>query len=41
MPKVLTQTEIARYADDGFLFPFDVCSPAEAAALHARFEDME
>jgi len=41
MPKVLTETEIALYVDDGFLFPFDVCSPVEAAALHDRFEDME
>jgi hypothetical protein len=41
MLKVLTKSEIVRYADDGFLFPFEVCSPTEAAALHARFEDME
>ena len=33
MPKVLTEIQIARYADDGFLFSSDVCSPEEAAAL--------
>ena len=41
MPKVLTDTQIASYADDGFLFPIEVCSPDEAAALHGRFEDIE
>ena len=41
MPKVLTEAQIARYAEDGFLFPVDVCSAADAAALHARFEDLE
>ena len=41
MPKVLTDDQVARYADDGFLFPFDVCTPAEAAAMHAKFEQME
>jgi len=41
MPKVLTETQIARYGEDGFLFPIDVCSPEHAAVLHGRFEDME
>lgn len=41
MPKVLTEDQVARFADDGFLFPFDVCSVAEAARMHAKFEQME
>lgn len=41
MPKVLTESQIARYADDGFVFPFDVRTPADAARLHGRFEEME
>ena len=41
MPKVLREQQIASYADNGFLSPFTVCSPKEAAALHDRFEDME
>ncbi len=41
MPKVLTDAQVARYHDDGFLFPFTVCSPAEAAAMHAKFNAME
>jgi len=41
MPKVLTEDQIARFDADGFLFPFDVCSEAEAAALYRKFEQME
>ncbi len=41
MPKVLTEDQIARYENDGFLFPYDVCSEAEAAAMHRKFEQME
>lgn len=41
MARVLTDSQIAGYAEDGFLFPFGVCSPTAAARLHGRFEDME
>jgi hypothetical protein len=41
MPKKLSEHEIARYERDGFLFPIDVMSPAEAARLRARLEEAE
>lgn len=41
MTKVLTDSQVAYYNDNGFLFPFELCSPEEAGALYARFEDME
>lgn len=41
MTKVLTDQQVANYNDNGFLFPFELCSPEQAAALHAKFEDME
>jgi non-heme Fe2+,alpha-ketoglutarate-dependent halogenase len=41
MPKVLTDKQIAAYAENGFLSPFTLCSPAEAGTMHDRFEDME
>ena len=41
MTKVLSDQQVANYNDNGFLFPFELCSPEQAAALHAKFEDME
>jgi len=41
MPKVLTSAQIASYERDGFLFPVDVCTPEQAAALGRRVADME
>jgi chlorinating enzyme len=41
MPKVLTEQQVSSYENDGFLAPFTLCSPGEAAALHNRFQDME
>lgn len=41
MPKILREEEITTYWDDGFLFPFDVYAPDEAAALQEKFEALE
>ncbi|MBT5050191.1 MAG: phytanoyl-CoA dioxygenase, partial [Rhodospirillaceae bacterium] len=41
MTKILTDEQIACYNDNGFLFPFELCSLEQAAALHAKFDDME
>jgi len=41
MPKLLSDTQIAQFRDDGFLFPVDICAPEEAAAMYAKFEAME
>ncbi|MGV6804183.1 MAG: phytanoyl-CoA dioxygenase family protein [Ruegeria sp.] len=37
----LTPEQSARYWDDGFLFPLDILTKAEAAALRAEFEQIE
>jgi hypothetical protein len=41
MPKVLSPAMIEYYRDNGFLFPYDVLSPQEAAVLGSRVEEME
>ncbi len=41
MPKVLTDEQVRRYNEDGFLFPFDVYTPDEAAGLAAKFAAVE
>lgn len=41
MPKVLTDTDIAHYRDDGFVSPLDVFSAGEAAALRGHIEAFE
>ncbi len=41
MAKHLSDEQIARYRDDGFLFPVDVFSAAAAAAYRARMEALE
>lgn len=32
MPRVLTEDQVARYREDGFLFRFALCQPDEAVA---------
>ena len=41
MPKLLTEPQIARFRDDGFLFPVNICSAEEAAAMHGKIQAME
>ncbi len=41
MPKILTQAEIDQFWNDGYVFPFDCLSAAEAAAARARIEAYE
>ena len=41
MPKALSAAQITRYREDGFVFPYDVYTPAEAAALYAKYSDLE
>ena len=41
MGKVLTDEQVEAYRRDGIRFPIDVLSPDEAAALLARFEQIE
>jgi non-haem Fe2+, alpha-ketoglutarate-dependent halogenase len=41
MPKVLTPTQIAAYARDGYLAPVPVMSEADARALRAKLETIE
>ena len=41
MPKLLTELQIARFRDDGFLFPVNICSAEEAAAMHGKIQAME
>jgi len=41
MPRVLPDDQVARYHEDGFLFPFALCPPDEAAALYDRYADIE
>lgn len=37
----LTQPQIAQYWEDGYLFPIDVMSPADASALRSELEQIE
>jgi hypothetical protein len=41
MPRALTQDQIDGFHRDGFLFPFDLYTPDEAAALQRRFHETE
>jgi hypothetical protein len=41
MGKKLSDTDIARYRRDGFLFPVDAFSPEEARGFRERLEDFE
>jgi hypothetical protein len=41
MPKVLSDAEVARYHDQGFLAPIDLLSEADAAMLFSHFEALE
>ena len=41
MPKLLTEAQVRRFHEDGFLCPVDICSPEEAAAMHRKIEDIE
>ena len=41
MGKRLTDTDVARYLRDGFLFPVDAFSPDEARSFRDRLEDFE
>ncbi len=41
MPKLLTEAQIRQFWDEGYVFPFDCLSPAEALNLRARFEAYE
>lgn len=41
MPRVLTEEQTRRYREDGFLFPFDLYSRAEAGALADRYAALE
>jgi non-haem Fe2+, alpha-ketoglutarate-dependent halogenase len=41
MPKILTSEQVTRYERDGFLFPIDACSRAEAAELARKVSAME
>ena len=41
MLKLLTEPQIARFRDDGFLFPVNIFSAEEAAAMHGKIQAME
>ena len=41
MPKTLSPEQIARYEEDGALFPVPVLSPEEVARFRAGFEELE
>ena len=41
MPKILNQDQISAYRECGFLFPFDLYEPDQAAKLQMRFEALE
>ncbi len=41
MPKILSQQQIERYLDQGFLSPIDVISEDEARGYHERFQAAE
>ena len=41
MPKKLTESQIARYHDDGFFGPIDILSPTEVADYRRHFEAYE
>lgn len=41
MPKTLTDAQVTRFQEDGFLFPYEVYTPAEAAALYEKYAALE
>lgn len=41
MAQVLTESEIRRFEEDGFLFPFEVYAPEEAGVLATKFAAIE
>lgn len=41
MPKALSDTQVTAYHTDGFLFPYEVYSAAEAEALHTKYQALE
>ena len=41
MSNVLTQEQVARFHQDGFLFPINVYTREEAAVFHQKFVEME
>ncbi len=41
MGKIISDTQIAQYNRDGFLFPVDVYTPEEAVGLHEKFTAIE
>ena len=41
MPKRLTHSQVDRYREDGFCFPVDVMTPAEAEGFRVRLEEAE
>ncbi len=41
MGKILSDTQVAQYNRDGFLFPVDVYTPEEAVGLHEKFSAIE
>ena len=41
MSNTLTDAEVTSFRKDGFLFPYEVYTPDEAAALYGKFADLE
>jgi non-haem Fe2+, alpha-ketoglutarate-dependent halogenase len=41
MARVITEHQLGAYQQQGFLFPLDVLSPSETAALRSKLEDLE
>ena len=41
MPKALSESQITQFREDGFLFPYQVYTPGEAASLYDKYSDLE
>jgi len=41
MPRILADSQVARFHEDGFLFPYDVYTPDEAGALYGKYAELE
>ena len=41
MSRILTDSQVARFHEDGFLFPYDVYTPDEAAELYRKYAELE
>lgn len=41
MPKALTNEQVTRFNEDGFLFPYEVYTPDEAAGLYGKYANLE